>query len=96
MIVLQKKITNENNAFDIEKNMLKYIFNDAIERLELSANVALSLLISYKNSNLLILICIITVLLILILKNLSKKTIEIFFIICKDINHFGFIASISW
>ena len=73
MIVLQKKITNENNAFDIEKNMLKYIFNDAIERLELSANVALSLLISYKNSNLLILICIITVLLILFLKNLSKK-----------------------
>ena len=73
MIVLQKKITNENNAFDIEKNMLKYIFNDAIERLELSANVDLSLLISYKNSNLLILICIITVLLILFLKNLSKK-----------------------
>ena len=52
MIVLQKKITNENNAFDIEKNMLKYIFNDAIERLELSANVDLSLLISYKNTNL--------------------------------------------
>ena len=52
MIVLQKKITNENNAFDIEKNMLKYIFNDVIERLELSANVDLSLLISYKNTNL--------------------------------------------
>ena len=52
MIVLQKKITNENNAIDIEKNMLKYIFNDVIERLELSANVDLSLLISYKNTNL--------------------------------------------